>query len=133
MSFRENLSGILLAGTVIFGTSGCFHKNPEMYVYNGKIEEDSVKFERSRGNWLEYQYTLTVKRLDGKIIKYFDKSGENFIIESVEITTKDGKTLSYNMENEVGRSVIFEAQSQFVNYLKSIKDTKVEDALKNIR
>lgn len=128
MSIRKTLTGIVLAGALALGSTGCGGKDYSMYCYNGKIGEDQVTFTQRRYIYLPSDNILTVTKPDGRIIKYGDKFKDDLKLDYVQIT-KGGLTTEYT-HDEIGKPVLEEAQKQFDIYLQKIKETKIRDAQK---
>ncbi len=132
MTIRKTLTSIVLVGTLALGAVGC-SKDHSQYKYDGKIGEDQVTF-------IEKDYffnaaddnILTVTKQDGRVIKYVDRLGEDLKLEYVEIT-QSGQTTKYTADDEVGKSILEEAQKQFDAYIQQIKETRTNQGLNDLK
>ena len=75
MTIRKTLTSIVLAGALALGTAGC-SRDHSQYKYDGKIGEDQVKFTEKGYGLFPDDNILTVKKLDGRIIQYVDRSDD---------------------------------------------------------
>lgn len=126
---NKTLTSIIGASFLAFSSAGCEAKY-DKYRYNGKIGEEQVEF-RSEYFWGDDRNFLTIRKPDGRVIKYADAEKNDLKLEWVEIT-KDDKTKGYT-DNEIGKPVLEEAQKQFDNYLQKIKELKTKEGLDNLQ
>ncbi len=131
MSVRKTLTSIVLVGALALGTAGC-RKHHSQYIYEGKIGEDKVSFTEKRCFMSDDDNILMVSKPDGRVIKYVDRLGDDLKLEYVEIT-KNGQTTEYTPNDEVGKPILEEAQKQFANYIKQIKETRTNQGLENLK
>ena len=109
MATKETLVSLVLVGLSTLGGAGCSN-NPE-YRFNGKIEEEEVRF-YEKTLW-GINNLLEVVKADGSKLKYFD-SNDDFRIESVEITAGDNTTIyAVGSRNPVVAGIVEKAQKEF--------------------
>ena len=125
------LTGIL-AGAMVLGTAGC-NKDHSQYKYDGKIGEDQVTFDEQGVGPFPDNNILTVKKADGREIKYVDMWGEDLKLEYVTIIANGQITIYSIADNEVGKPIVEEAQKQFDAYMQQIKETRINQGLENLK
>jgi len=130
MTIRKTLTSIVLAGALALGTAGC-SRDHSQYKYDGKIGEDQVKFTEKGYGLFPDDNILTVKKLDGRIIQYVDRS-DDLKLGYVEITA-NSQTMRYTANDEVGKAILEEAQEQFDTYMNQIKETRTNQGLENLK
>ena len=126
---KRTIGVLVLAGTLAL--SGC-SKDHSQYRYDDKIGEDHVTFTEEKFTIGADDNILTVRKPDGRTIKYIDRRGENLKLEGVEFTN-DGETTRYTANDEVGKPILEEAQKQFDVYLERILEIKTEQGLENLK
>ena len=120
MTIKQTLASMVLAGAVAFGSAGC--RNPSQYTFNGKIDKESVTFERNlwnSGERLEERGILTVTKPDGRVIKYISNS--YLELESVKIISNGDYGTTYDASNKLNEPIFEQAQRQFDGYLPLLK------------
>src|SRR3990172_2294200 len=134
MSLLKKLTQMSLVGSLAMSSTGC-NIDYESRLYRGNIEGEEVTFERTKKDLLGMDgYTLTVKKSDGRVIRYFDEYSEDLLPESVEITTKEGKVSKYSRgSNNVDDEVMMRASMQFTDYMTKILEIKKSSALAQIK
>ena len=130
MTIRKTLTSIVLAGALALGTAGC-SRDHSQYKYDGKIGEDQVTFTEKRYGLFPDDNILTVKKLDGRIIQYVDRS-DDLKLGYVEITA-NSQTMRYTANDEVGKAILEEAQEQFDTYMNQIKEIRTNQGLENLK
>ncbi|MBS3108086.1 hypothetical protein J4468_04190 [Candidatus Woesearchaeota archaeon] len=128
---KKTLTLIVLVGALGLGTAGCSRSHSQ-YAYDGKIGEDQVTFTEKKYSFIADDNILTIKKPDGRVIKYADIFGEDLKLECVEITA-NGQTTKYTANNEVGKPILEEAQKQFDVYMQQIKEIRTNQGLENLK
>jgi len=134
MGIKQTLTSIVLAGALALGTVGCnidYHLDHSQYTYDGKIGEDKVTFTETECFAAEDDNILTITKPDGRVIKYVDRLKEDLKLEYVQITA-NGQTTKYTADDEVGKSILKEAQKQFDVYLQKIDEAKAQERKERI-
>ena len=133
MEIKKALTSLVLAGSLTlstFSNLGC-RGDLSGYTYQGQINGNQVAFRQDRGFAGETINTLTVKKADGRVITYTDSGGGDLELNFVEIT-KDKQITRYHSNNEVEEEIMREAQKQFDDYLKRIKEIKTTQGLREL-
>ena len=117
----KNLKKIIGAGALALALAGCVQTE-----YEGKIGEEQVKFSYEH---ISDRTILTVKKQDGKIIKYVDIYDNNSL-DYITIA-KDGQTTRYE-NDKIGKQVLERAQNQFNYYLMKIEIAQTEETKNKI-
>ena len=120
MTIRRTLTAAVLVGVSVLGFVGCSTR----LKYDGKIGEDLVLFTERTGVFP--RHILTVTETDGRVIEYKDEINSDFKLESIKIT-KDEKTVTYDIYDEVGKPILKQAQKKFDFYLENIIHKEIED------
>lgn len=131
MTIRKTLTSIVLAGALALSAAGC-GRNYSQYKYDGKIGKDKVTFTETRHTLNWDNNILTVIKPDGRVIQYVDTVADDLKLEYVKITKND-QTTKYTASDEVGKPILEEAQKQFDNYMKQIKETRTNQGLENLK
>ncbi len=110
--------------------SGC-SRSQEEYSYNGKIGEEKVEFKEEKRLFFQDNNYLAVTKKDGRQIIYVDNLNEDLKLDYVTILfEKEGITY---IKDEIGTSIIKEAQKQFDEYLIQIKELNAQEKLGQIK
>lgn len=133
MTVRNVLRNIGLVGVLALG-SGCGNDNNyRHYNFDGKIGEDYVIFESKVSGWgFIDDNVMTIRKPDGRVIECMDCDDEDLKLDYVKIT-KDGKTIKYTGNDEIGKPVLEEAQKLYDNYLSNIKTIKTSEGLNYLK
>ncbi|NCN51826.1 hypothetical protein GW931_02340 [archaeon] len=118
----------MLSGALVIGGCQC-NGTYNGLEFNKNIDGEEVNF---NSDGMNNKNILTVKKRDGKIIKYIDNLGDDLRVDYVEIT-KDGKTNTYSWKNAIGEAVIWEAQKEFDKYLEKVKRSKIFECLRDLK
>lgn len=116
-------AGLVLAGALALGMIGCGEPKPSPYAFNDKIGTENVIYD---DNLDENTGILTIQKPNGDTFVFVDK-GRNKSLESYTFKLADGSTETYERD-EVGSSVILDAEKVFRNYLLKIKEIRVNKA-----
>ncbi len=122
----NKLQRILGIGAIALGLIGCRDSFP--YEYDGVIGNNQVAFIGKKFSPLDDTNRLIAVKSDGRMIVYEDKFGNDLKLDLAEVT-KDGQTTEYlfykTPYNKIDKPVLEELQRQFDNYLKQIKEIKM--------
>ncbi len=130
----KKLAKIALFAGLALATAGCYTENSK-YDFSGRMGKDSVTFTNKipfLGDNSNPENYLTVRKLNGDVIIYKNKKGDNLKLNELDIT-KDGKVTRYYPGNDVDQPVIDSAQTKFYDYLKKIKEKKIKQGLEALR
>lgn len=134
---KKTLIGIIGASIATFSLAalaGC--SSPKIPDYSYEIDGEQVSlstittgsvYTPVTGRIFAQNYQLTVVRVDGTIVDYFDYR-RDLIVDRIDITT-GGQTGHY-IDDEIGRPILAEGQKQFVGYIKQIQEKALEDISK---
>jgi len=136
----RNLKRSLLVAALSATFGGCsIPLNQGDYVFNGVIEGEQIIFETEQKGITGWNGTssLSVKKEDGRIVRYFDIHENDFRVDSVLVQDSLGmeKTISKDMLRYGinGHAIGREINRQFWEYLQKIKRTKFENTVLSTR
>ena len=115
---NKRLTEIVLVSALVFGNGGCENNSNPEYHFKGDIEGEQVYFyEQNLGSI----NILEVTKKDGTKVRYEDRKGNDFKLESVTFTIGDNTT-SYRSISKNGDvvEIVQKAQIDFDSYLKKI-------------
>ena len=123
------LGAIALLGTIGFMPINNANAQEDYRVlesYTIEINREIATYVKRLGRYY-IENIITVKKLDGKIIKYIDDYDFDFKIDRVEVT-KDGKTERYGgygiYTDDIGKGVLKEGQKRFDWYFQKIEEDR---------
>ncbi len=133
------LIAIGLAGSIALAVSTINYSSKNaQYNFDGKIGEDQVGFNHSYFSlpkfipfYVPLGNIITVKKQDGRIIRYVDSKRDDLKLEYIEVT-KDNKPKKFP-NDELENRVLEEAQKQFDSYLQKIKEIRVKQSLESLK
>ena len=129
MKFRKTLIKILLSGSLAF--LGCEKYHPEYY-FCGNIKGDSVHFFREENyseDLFSNRHYLDVIKPNGIKIRFMDYYGGFFNGGDLKVDgvsrSKDEILEFYDNKTQDGKMVLKVAQIEFDDYLRKIKEKKM--------
>ncbi len=119
-------------GLILLLSTQCYTTRHSLYTFKNKIGEEKVEFQKGGYFMVEDVNVLTVTKQNGTIIKYVDNKECDLKLDYIEIINSNG-TNKHTLDDEIGKTVMKEAQKKFDLYLKDIKTRKIEDALDSLK
>ncbi len=131
-------SALVLLASSIGLLQGCTVKVGSQYNYNGRVGQDSVKFEKAIGYFHDNWNYLTIYNKNGSSIKLKDHLRNDLKFERIIITKKDGSRKLYCINDKKVEKYVVEgwqakADSVLPKILKIKRQSQIKEGLKYLK